>query len=421
MIFNIRPKTKKLPFVILHIGTEKTGTTTLQEFVDKNRQEFANQKLGTIKGFGGANNRDFVVYFQKSLDDWAKHKMISSEEEKSQYFSDFQSRFEKEIGIRQEVNSGGGVLITSEHFSSRLRKWEELNSIRQFLERYFESIKIICYFRPQEEMAISLHSTGLKGQGYGSLENRLKQVVPENYYYNFNEIAKMWASVFGKENLHLRIFERKRLVNQDIRHDFLAALESLGVEVDSRKLEFDQDPANESLSTLQGNAFAALNENVPYWNSAPFTGVNRDNQRLKKAILNIPSLRVGTYRPENPGEVQSRFAESNKKFFDEFLPGQNFEIKKPTGSIDSLQIKEVEQIVQDLTKTLISEKVNSHGPALLDSDADYLRDVAIGILDNGALSEKDAAKLLELALRVRPEGPAIQKQLARAKNKMAES
>lgn len=108
MIFNMSPKTKKLPLVILHIGTEKTGTTTLQEFVDKNRQEFANQKLGTLKGFGRANNRDFVVYFQKSLDDWAKHKMISSEEEKSQYFSDFQSRFEKEIGIRQVVNSGGG-------------------------------------------------------------------------------------------------------------------------------------------------------------------------------------------------------------------------------------------------------------------------------------------------------------------------
>ena len=420
MISSIRTQPRKLPLVILHIGTEKTGTTTVQEFVHKNRKVLANQKLGTLKSFGRTNNRDFVAYFQKNSDDWGKHKMISREGEKSQYFSDFQSRFEKEIAIRKVVNSGWGVLITSEHFSSRLRTFEELNSIKTFLEKYFESIKIICYFRPQEEMAISLHSTALKGQGYESLENRLKQVVPENYYYNFHQIAKMWASVFGEENLHFRIFDREQLAKQDIRHDFIEAIKTLGLEVDSSRLDFSQRPANESLNTLEGSAFSAINETVPYWNLSPLRGVNRENQRLKKAIRNIPSLRVGQYRPENPGEVQSRFAESNKKFFDEFLPGQGFEMKKSKDTIDSIPLEQVERIVQDLTRTILSEKVNSHGPALLDSDAEYLRDIAISILDKRALSEKDAAKLLELALRIRPEGPVIKKQLDKAKNKMAE-
>ena len=420
MYFNIRTTPRKLPLVILHIGTEKTGTTTIQEFVNKNRQVLANQELGTLKGFGRPNNRDFVVYFQTNLDDWARHKMISSAEEKSQYFSDFESRFEKEIGIRQVANSGAR-LITSEHFSSRLRTLEELNSLKTFLELYFDSIKIICYLRPQEEMAVSLHSTGLKGQGHVSLENRLKQVVPQNYYYNFHEMAKMWESVFGKENLHFRIFDREKLAKQDIRHDFIEAIRTLGLDIDSSKLDFSQRPANESLTTLQGIVFSAINETVPYWNLPPLKGVNRENKRIKKAILNIPSLRVGNFRPGNPGEVQSRFTESNRRFFDEFLPGQGFEMKESKDTIDSIPLGQVEKIVQDLTKTLLSEKVNSHGPALLDSDAKYLRDIAIGILDKRALSEKDAAKLLELALRIRPEGPVIQKQLERAKNKTAES
>ena len=420
MFFNIRTKPRKLPLVILHIGTEKTGTTTLQEFVQKNRQKFSNQKLGTLNGFGRPNNRDFVAYFQKSLDDWAKHKEIFSEEEKAQYFSDFQSRFEKEIGILQVVASEGAVLITSEHFSSRLRTREELDRIKEFLARYFESIKIICYFRPQEEMAISLHSTFLNGDGHKSLENSLRQVVPEDYYYNFYEIAKMWASVFGMENLQFRIFDREKLANQDIRYDFIEAIRKLGFGLDYSKLDFSQRPANESLNTLQGSSFSAINQTVSYWNLPPLEGVNRENQRLKKVILNIPSLRVGNYRPESPGEVQSRFAESNRKFFDEFLPGQGFEMKKSRDTIESMPLGQVEKIVQDLTKKLLSEKVNSHGPALLDSDAEYLRDIAIGILDKRELSEKDAAKLLELALRIRPEGPVIQKQFERAKNKMAE-
>lgn len=408
-------KPKKLPLVILHIGTEKTGTTAIQEFLLSNRRALLDQQLLTLEGFGRGNNREFVAYFQKSLDDWAKHKIIDSEEAKERYFSDFRSRFEKEIRIREKVNMGRVLLVTSEHFSSRLRTWEELSSIKEFLEGYFESIKIICYFRAQLEMAVSLHSTSLKGQGFGSLEIRLNQVRPENYYYNFHEIAKLWASVFGKENLHFRIFEKRRLVNQDIQHDFLAGLASLGVEVDSRQFDYGKKLANESLSTLQGNTFAAINETVPYWNSAPLTGVNIDNERLKKAILDLSSLSIGKYSAENPEEVQSRFETSNKKFLSEFLPSQSFELKSSGETIDSIPLKEVEQVTYELTKTLLSEKLHSNGPRLVDSDADYLRDIAIKVLDKQPLSESHAAKLLELALRVRPEDPLIQKQLARAK------
>lgn len=375
----------------------------------------------TLPNQGFASNRDFVAYFQESLDDWAKRKSIQTEKQKEQYFSNFEKSFQKEISTQKpRRKQGKGVLITSEHFSSRLKTIEELNGVKKFLLTYFESVKVICYVRPQVEMATSHHWTGLNGQGFVTLEQKLLNVVPENDYYNLYEMAKKWAYVFGRDNLQFRIYETKRLLNNDIRYDFLEALKLAGMEIDSQRFNFDYGPANESLSTLQGTVFAAVNKTVRFWNKPPLTGVNQDNLRLKKAVLAIPKLSIGKYSAENQGEVQSRFEESNKKYFDEFLPGESFELSTSKQTVDSIPFKEVEQLAHNLTKTLLSETVNSNGATLVDSDAEYLRDMAISILDKKPLSASDAHKLLELAMRVRPEGPVMQKQLARAEREIGQ-
>lgn len=414
---------RKIDLVLLHIGLPKTGTTTIQKFLRANREELHNQKLGLLEKFGAPNNVDFVAYFARNSGKWAKQKGIENDLEKYRYFLSFGRDFRTDLdaAIGSAKLAGGALLITSENFSGFLRSENELQTLHDFLTKYAKKIKVVCYVRPQVELVASRYSQELKARDQtANLAMAMKSVNENNFVYNFHKIAQLWSSVFGEENLHLRTFEKNRLVEEDIRHDFLDLLKSGGVEIDSQKLRFDQGKANESLTALQGSAFAAINETIPFWNNSTDTGVNGENQRLKKAILNISSLSVGKYRAENPGEVQSRFEESNKKFFDKFLPGRSFELEMSSEWVNSMPLKEVEQVVRELTKTLLSEKVSSNGPALLDSDASYLRDIAIRILDKKPLSEKDAARLLELALRVRPEGPLIQKQLARAKREMGQ-
>lgn len=416
-----RRNSKKLPLVILHIGTEKTGTTSIQQFIYKNRHKLAKQDIHTLSGFGKPNNREFVAFFQKSLDDWAKAKGIKSRKEMQTYFLNFEPRFARDVRRKKKEMNSPVFIITSEHFSSRLRTMEELESVRDFLMKYFDKVRIICYFRPQVEMATSLHSTGLREQSSLSLEKRLKSVVPENYYYNFHEVAKLWSSVFGKENLRLRIFHRKKLVAEDVRHDFLYALKSTGVVIDSRKLHFNIAPANESLSPLQGGVYAAINEAIPYWRVPPFKGSSMVNLRLKRATWRIPTLATGRYLVKNATEIQSRFSSSNRKFFDEFLNGESFDLEGLKETVDSLPIKEVERLIYELTKTLLSQRVSLDNPKLFGSDADYLRDVAISVLDKKPLNESHAADLLELALRAKPEDPIIQKQLLRARTEITQN
>ena len=411
---------EKLPLVILHIGTVKTGTTTIQEFIHQNRSGLALQNLITVEGFGKKNNHDFVSFFEKAIGSWARRRRIRTQEQKEEYFSSFESRFLREITLREKriARERGAVLITSEHFSADLRTREELESIKDFLGKYFHSIKVIGYFRPQVEMAVSLYSEKLKGQGIVPLERHLANCNPDNWLFNFHKIAKLWSSVFGKQNLHLRIFARTKMIKGDIRHDFLDALSAVGCPINLDSLSFDQKPANESLFRLQGSVFRAINEVVPYWPIDPRSGVNPDNQRLKKAIMPVSGLSIERFFAEDPESIQNRFIESNRLFLDEFLPGQEFVLEQKQDEKDSISLDSAEQMVYELTKILLSEKVNTGRPILEDLDADNLRDISIRILDQKQLEARDAVKLLELATRARPEGPLIQKLLKRA---MAES
>lgn len=216
--------------------------------------------------------------------------------------------------------------------------------------------------------------------------------------------------------MHFRMFSRHTLVEKDIRHDFVDALSSVGVILDSRELDFGQKPKNDGVPAVKGAIFRAINDFVPYWNKAPLTGVNPVNRELKRALSGISGFPGGKFVLENPGELRDRFAESNNKFFDEFLPGQSFKLEASAKTSDSIPVREVERLVYDLTKSLLSSKVTLSGASLCPPDADYLQDIAIGILNNRRLESQHAAQLLELALRARPEGLDIREQLARANN-----
>lgn len=280
------------------------------------------------------------------------------------YFKDFARKFETDINANFEPNrgegsfsGGAGLVITSEHLFLRLTTQEELTALREFLTIYFEKVKIVCYFRPQEERAVSLHSTGLKMAATSELDHRLRGVNEGQYHNNYYEVAKLWSEVFGKDNMELRIFNRHQLKNQDIRFDFVDPLQSVGMLLDPSKLKYNQQQLNESLPSLLGGAFRAVNELVPYWNSPPMKGINQYNLRIKEALRKIELLHQGRFKSNTPGEVQARFGESNKKFFEEFLPGRSFQdIQVELGAPSSISVQDGERIVYEITKQLLARE-----------------------------------------------------------------
>ena len=168
---------------VLHIGTEKTATTTLQDFVYSNRKALLKFGVCLSDVLGKTNNRKLVAYFQPYLDDYYYDNMINSEEKRQLHFDGFVEAFEKEIAALSA--KADVLLITSEHFHSRLQTIESISRLKGFLEQFFESITVICFFREQSAVAASLYSTSIKNKNYDDIASFVKKVTPASHYYNY--------------------------------------------------------------------------------------------------------------------------------------------------------------------------------------------------------------------------------------------
>lgn len=293
---------------ILHIGTEKTGTTAIQEWMHVNRSIFLRQGVFISEFLGVPDHRIFSAFFQNEFDDWTRRNNLRTSEDKAFFFRDFLDGLRAEIQkARQSANT---FLISSEHLHSRLRSSEEIFEVHKFLASEFDSVDIVCYFRDQYDTARSLYSTHLRVDGTVSFEEFLNGVKPENYYYNHFEIAEKWSSAFGRESCQFRRYNASELFQADVRKDFLKT-----VVPESNLGDFDWalHRSNESLSFLQAAIFRVINSRIPYWGEGGYT-MNRANHIAKQRVLQNESLTKGTIYSNRSREIRLLFAESNQAF-----------------------------------------------------------------------------------------------------------
>jgi hypothetical protein len=205
--------TKKL---ILHIGTEKTGTTSIQDFLSENKAELESQgvfipqspcgsvsapnhrRLATACFNNGNTDDSFVDFNIKNLEEW---RIATFKEIKSELVS----------------SSISTHILSSEHFSSRLTSKSEISRLYDFLKEIYSEIKIVVYFRRQDEYAVSLYSTYLKS---GGVSKKILPVSAGASRYDYYDICKKWEGVFGSNTIDVRIFDRKVLRDGNVVSDF---------------------------------------------------------------------------------------------------------------------------------------------------------------------------------------------------------
>lgn len=304
---------------ILHIGTEKTGTTALQEWLYDNQSELSRRGVYLSKKLGAPNNRLFPVYFSRGLDEWAQVNKVRSAQEKDRFFRNFKADLGEEFRVALQDHEY--IVVSSEHLHSRVTTRDEIMSIKTFLDTVFDRTLIVCYFRSQSEMALSLFSTSLKFGHTTSLDTFMEHVRPDTYFYNFESIADNWSGIFGKESCVFRIFDRGMLLHEDVRKDFLNIL---GLDYDMDELYFADTRANESLSRSMAAVFRVVNivlPSLPDRQSFPRKATRLFNKSIKKIFHIFLSKTKRKIEYSNMTEVDARFMESNSRFFEKYFDG----------------------------------------------------------------------------------------------------
>jgi hypothetical protein len=399
----------------LHIGTEKTGTTTLQNWLYDNELPLKKNGIFISKNIGNPNNRLIPAYFMSGIDDWHRSQGISSEKEKHLYFKDFLEKLSAEISDAKKDHHT--FIISSEHLHSRLREKKDIKKLHTFLVSVFEEVELICYFRDQFELATSLYSTGLKVNSIKKLEDFIDRTKPKNYYYNYLKIADNWSEIYGKNKCNFRIYDRSALIESDIRLDFL---DLVSPNINADNFNMNTTNSNKSLSLIEAAAYRIINQEIPYWNSDQ-SGRNPDQIIAKKNLSKIDSLKIGKILSNKGDIIRDRFLESNKiffrKYFKEFdsFPKENE--KKLTNTDIPIQqvVKAVEEIfAYGLKLNLYSQKTIS------EADVKSLKDISLEIYTEDPHLINHVLALLKIALKIYPEDILLKRKVQELSAKVKE-
>jgi hypothetical protein len=230
-----------MPRVFVHIGLPKTGTTSIQALLAENRDVLLDRgilyprSLGRLKSGAVAPYVVQAQYFPNySLPQGAP-------KDQAAYREHLDAALEAEVRDARPHT----LLVSDEALSARLRLEEEVESLRRFLARFGE-VKVICYLRRQDELAISL---AWNRTLEGATDAMVFPPAPHKtlLILDYFTLLSMWMSVFGRENLIVRRYGPR--YTPDLLQDF-GALVGLDAEGLRRPAPRNESPSAADLAFL---------------------------------------------------------------------------------------------------------------------------------------------------------------------------
>jgi hypothetical protein len=273
----------------LHIGTGKTGTTSIQTFLEENRGALRDAGIVVPKSPGRRNHRKLTMYALNDdvVDNSRRSKGLLSLERIEKFRKQFLEEFRNECSLWKDSES---VVLSSEQMT-RLRREGELERLKALLDIAGRPIKVIVYLRRQDLYFISEYSQLIKGglvQSLSAEGARINMAI-----YDYGKLLSVWARAFGKENLVVRPFELGQLKDGDALDDFMALLGFGDLSAFTRP-----GVRNQSLDAHTVEFLRRINPLVPRWIDGRPNPARAGLVEYLEEISSGPKLRLSRQQAE---------------------------------------------------------------------------------------------------------------------------
>lgn len=208
--------------LILHIGPPKTGTTTIQAALHKNREQLHEQGVFTF--FGSKVGARALSSYYENISDPIRtglRRSFASAAEVRAWSENSWTQLEQKLA----ASNADTALISSEHFAGVA----DFDGFADRLQSLFDDIRIITYLRDPISLYTSMIGSQIRSNG-----RRLRE-LPDPWRYNYPGLRKInfYADRFGAENIAVRNFDRQHMIGQDLLVDFFSTLDTqFGVPLD---------------------------------------------------------------------------------------------------------------------------------------------------------------------------------------------
>ena len=189
--------------LLLHIGTEKTGTTAWQAWLAQQRDALDGLGFAVPASLGPTNHRRLPTscFNRDRIDDFVTRAGLAqvSPSERQATYSAWQQAFAAEVALRPHHT----WLVSSEQFSSRLTSQAEVERLRDCLEPLFEEVALLLVLREPLQTAISAWTTLVRNGGYV-----LEQLPSPDHPLlvdrcDHRRLVQRWQQLFPHLQVHL--------------------------------------------------------------------------------------------------------------------------------------------------------------------------------------------------------------------------
>lgn len=204
-------KAAKLPTIFLHIGMNKTGTTSIQSFLSSHRAQLKEAGILYPKAgeMGGAH---YKLSTAMGFSHGAAAPSLELQQLKKAFLAELKSR------------NYHAVIFSSEDWVLD----KSLEPVRDFFDGF--TVKVIVYLRRHDHWWLSAYAQAVKmkrfppwGLGPQAFIQFHRKRFPS--YGNYRWLIDRWAEVFGEDNMLVRPYES--LQNQPgLEADFLKLIDN---------------------------------------------------------------------------------------------------------------------------------------------------------------------------------------------------
>ena len=312
------PSAHRAKILYLHIGTEKTGSTTLQNFARVNHKALQAMGLHYPITQDGIKIHAALPAYASAVTGPPKLGR-NYEIDGPESLERFRTDYETVLGTGLRQSGCQAMLLSNERLSAYIRRPAEIARLQSLAHALAEEVKIVIYLRDQPDMFLSAYSTGIKAGRDAEMRPPVKSGT---YYYDYEQIIAAWAGVFGQSAMIVRVFDRRELVGGDIIDDFLAAI---GM---ATSAGFERTPdINTRLDGRTTQFLRLFNRYVPRMVGAE---VNPDRGRIAAMLAEISDGPRFSLSQEVVGAIHAAFAKSNARVAQEYFGREDGVLFRPS-------------------------------------------------------------------------------------------
>lgn len=206
--------------ISLHIGLPHAGSTSIQACLLQNRDALLHAGVLFPRSLGRRAHGSLVSYaLQTGTLDVRRRRMGIGDKAAVRAF-----RTALEDGLAAEIAAAPDavrVVLSAEQLSWELRRRSEVERLAALLRRFGTVDRVVMYLRPQADLWISHYANGIKrGRAKAPM---LVSLLANLRQLDYRRAVSLWADVFGREALRVRLLDPSASAGGSLLDDFAAA------------------------------------------------------------------------------------------------------------------------------------------------------------------------------------------------------